>query len=410
MIANAEGKPDEAKEVYTNILKTDPKNVEAMVALSEQARLAGDIDGALSWVDKAIQTSPQALEPRLRQVELLLVQGKPQKALAAASVMTNTFPDKPEALKELARAQHSNGRDDDAAATVRQVYALQPISADQQLDLAHSLLSLNFVEEARKAYMQAIKINPGYFPAWRDLVLIDVRAGHMDKALETAKKASDVDKFLGNLVTAEAYANAKLYDQADASLVAAQAQHPNPLTVLRRAELRDAAGDAKGGRKIMADWLATNPDDNSVRRSYAESLLAARILPEATKEHEILLQHSPLNVVLLNNLAWLYQQQKNPKALDVARKANGLAPGSPEVKDTLGWILADKGETKEALELLNLAHVRRPNNNDIAYHLGAVLAKTGDKTGAVTVLKPAVESDKPFEQKAAAAALLKTLQ
>ena len=41
----------------------------------------------------------------------------------------------------------------------------------------------------------------------------------------------------------------------------------------------------------------------------------------------------------LNNLATAYQQEKNPLALEYAEKAYKLAPDSPAVLDTLGWIL-----------------------------------------------------------------------
>jgi predicted Zn-dependent protease len=48
---------------------------------------------------------------------------------------------------------------------------------------------------------------------------------------------------------------------------------------------------------------------------------------------------------VLNNLAWVAGQMKDPKAIEYAEKANKLAPNQPALMDTLAVLLMDKGDT-----------------------------------------------------------------
>ena len=71
----------------------------------------------------------------------------------------------------------------------------------------------------------------------------------------------------------------------------------------------------------------------------------------------------------LNNLAWLYYERKDPRALEIAKKAYELAPNSAPIADTYGWILVEKGEIAKGIEILSKAVQLAPDNKEIADHL-----------------------------------------
>ena len=54
---------------------------------------------------------------------------------------------------------------------------------------------------------------------------------------------------------------------------------------------------------------------------------------------------------MLNNLAYLLQQEKDPRALEIAERSYKLKPGTATTSDTLGWILVEQGKTNRGLEL-----------------------------------------------------------
>jgi predicted Zn-dependent protease len=114
-------------------------------------------------------------------------------------------------------------------------------------------------------------------------------------------------------------------------------------------------------------------------------------------------------VVALNNLAWTYQQEKDPRALATAEKAFKLAPQNPAVADTLAWILIEKGDTKRAIPVLEQALSRAPDANDLRYHLAFGLHKAGDKAKARKEIEQALANGKAFSLADDARALLKQL-
>ncbi|MNN01565.1 bacteriophage N4 receptor, outer membrane subunit [compost metagenome] len=114
-------------------------------------------------------------------------------------------------------------------------------------------------------------------------------------------------------------------------------------------------------------------------------------------------------MVALNDLAWAYQQEKDPRAQATAEQALKLAPGNPAVLDTLGWIVLQQGDVKRATALLRKAADLAPKSPEVQYHLGAALAKSGDKGGARKQLEQLLATNKDFPQRAEAQALLTQL-
>jgi Flp pilus assembly protein TadD len=93
---------------------------------------------------------------------------------------------------------------------------------------------------------------------------------------------------------------------------------------------------------------------------------------------------------VLNNLAWISQQQGDlPRARTLATRAYLLSP-SPQSADTLGWIILAQGQTSNAVALLREAAKGPTQDPAIQYHLAAALAKDGQKDAAVTLLRTLV--------------------
>jgi Tfp pilus assembly protein PilF len=78
----------------------------------------------------------------------------------------------------------------------------------------------------------------------------------------------------------------------------------------------------------------------------------------------------------INNLAWLYYELKDPRAVEMGKKAYELAPNAGPVLDTYGWILVETGKYKEGIELLERATVLEPGNAEIARHLKEAKARS----------------------------------
>ncbi len=117
-------------------------------------------------------------------------------------------------------------------------------------------------------------------------------------------------------------------------------------------------------------------------------------------------QKSP---VILNNMAWLFQQMGDERALEFGRQAYDAAPNRPEIADTYGWILYNSGQKEQGLSILQQTYLTFPSQMEIGYHVAVVLGDLGRKAEAIKILQRVLESGEQFEQREEAATLLKTL-
>jgi Tfp pilus assembly protein PilF len=185
------------------------------------------------------------------------------------------------------------------------------------------------------------------------------------------------------------------------------AKIPSVLIKLHIALTQDGKG--KEAESRLLQWLKERPTDVTIRTYLADSYMKAKERKPAIEQYETILQQEPQNVVALNNLASLYQQEKDPRALEVAERAYRLMPDNAAVQDTLGWILVEQGNTARGLPLLQKAASLAPQAAEIRYHLVLGLVKAGEKAKARKELEQLLSAGKPFPQIEEAKTLLKQL-
>jgi tetratricopeptide (TPR) repeat protein len=120
---------------------------------------------------------------------------------------------------------------------------------------------------------------------------------------------------------------------------------------------------------------------------------------ERAKKHYLrLLELQPENGAALNNLAYLFAA--SPTTLDAAlvyaTRARQIAPQSPHVADTLGWILYLKRSYEQALPLLSRAAKDLPREAGVAYHLGMVQLATEREAQGLASLRRALRLSSTF--------------
>ena len=130
----------------------------------------------------------------------------------------------------------------------------------------------------------------------------------------------------------------------------------------------------------------------------------------ARRSYESVLQLAPDDSNVLNNLANVLLRLKDPTAIKIAEQALLKNSTNADAIDTLGWILFQNGQVDRSLTMLRDARLRVPANQEIRYHLAAVLAHTGRKNEARDELEAALKGGNSFESVNDAQALLRTLK
>ena len=110
----------------------------------------------------------------------------------------------------------------------------------------------------------------------------------------------------------------------------------------------------------------------------------------------------------MNNLAWVYQQQGDKRAEQIAQQAYILSP-SGQTADTLGWILISNGDTTRGLPLMRQAVAQAGADPRILYHYAVALKDTGARDEAIKMLNAVVANKGQFSEKTDAQKLLDQL-
>lgn len=409
-LERAEGKTAAMREQLQRILEIEPHNVQALVALGEDARLNDDIESALKYWEQARHNDPDAGAPRVALANHYRQSGELVKAKALIDEAYAVEPYQPLIQYEYAQIQLLQGNTDDAHAVVEKLAQRFPGSA-RVVELQIALYRLQENEfELRKALNKAIEIAPTAVKPYRMLVSSLLRDDQFDEAKKVADRLSgienrqaDGDQLYGDIALAEGKDDEALSRYRTAFGVA-----PSGELVLKLDRLERMAGI---DNNRLSDWLAQHPNDRLVGFQQAANTHAKGDVTAALQSFEDIHKSNPDNPIVLNNLAWIYHETNDPRALEYAEKANSLKPDSPEIMDTYAWILFDSGKIEQALKLLSRAIEMSPDNPDIRFHYASALAEVGQEQLAIAALLTALgDGKRQFATMAEAKALLQTLQ
>jgi len=121
--------------------------------------------------------------------------------------------------------------------------------------------------------------------------------------------------------------------------------------------------------EFLAQWRKVLPQSARPLLIQALAAQSAGDKTAAIAAYEAALQLQAPSVLALNNLAWLYFETKDARAIDTAKRAVALAPNAAEVLDTYGWILVQTGNKAEGIRWLEKAKALAPNLPEILKHL-----------------------------------------
>lgn len=441
--AASQGQLHRARTLLRQALALDSNDLGSLIDLARVEVAQGDAAAAERRLAAALSAHPQALAVRLALAQTLLHTrsfAKARGVLEAAS-HARTEPGVQFALAQVALAQgdlHQANTaldraiaarpgqaalvenagtllmqgNDYAAALARftQATQMQPANALYWLDSARAQLALNRPVAARVSLEKAGQLQPHWLPVVAMLAMIDLRQGNRHSAL------SRVDALLASqphdpgALALKGDVEGALGDSAAALTAYGEAQklRPSAAVAVKLYHMRLLAhrGDPSGP---LTQWLKRVPTDWRVRDVLGNYYVLAHASRQAEQEFKTVVAQVPDDTVALNNLAWLLGKRGDPQAQSFAERAYRLAPQSAGINDTLGWILAKKGQGTQALPYLTRAVKLAPKDPELAYHYAYVLTKTGRPAQARKILSRILSSPRPFHARAKAKRLLATL-
>jgi len=409
-----------ARKWYNEALRIDSKNVTAFEGLATLALQSGDYEGAVKQYETAITRDPTAMQPRLKLVELHLARKDNARALNVAREFSSAMPGDFVAMEVLGRAQIANGDVTNGIGSYRRLAneAADNPEAHRRLARAYAAAAVReksnasaYMAEARVALDRALELSPDFEAGLADRILLEREVKGVEAAIALAQRLSTErpTSVMRLLVLGDTQIAAQKPGDAVTAYKKAWATTKEGPVLRRLYAALEQSRQEDEALALIKTWASQNPNDHGVRLMLASHYINAKKYDEALKETEAMNGVLPDNPIVLNNLAWLYGEKNDPKAIPVAEKAFALAPRSADIADTLGWLHVQKGEAAKGAEILGRAHALAPDRSDITYRYAVALEKAGDKTQAKSVLQKALAAKASFTERTQAEALLKQL-
>ena len=322
-----------------------PEAVARIAAIQVQQ---GRIREAEHRLDALLAERPDSTTARLARARLLLVQDRPDEALAMVREALRADPDALAPRLWRARALAARGAHDEAGAAYEELLAAQPALDAARIELAQVHLDAGRPGEALALTRRLVEAQPD------DPAVLVVHAEALTRAGRRAEAGAALRE-----AAAGAAAEASLQARIGSAYV--------------------EMGEPAAARAAYARALRLEPGDAIAANNLAWLLAATGEAGDLER------------------------------ALTLAQGAHDRLPDRPEVSHTLGWVHHLKGDTRAALPLLRAAADGRPENARYRYHLGLAYAGAGDEPGACGALQKALRLDAGFDGAAEARRAIESL-
>ncbi len=381
----------EAREDLVAILRVEPDDGRALLALGRMALREGDGAGAREWFHRYVRAASDPTDAHVRVVFQWLEASRGQEALAAARAGIEDAGPDPRlrlaeglALQELRRWSDSA----DALSAIRSDAGELFLSA--RVALADALSRAGRHADAEKALEAALAAQP------KDVRLLVMRASVLDRA----GRSADAVALLRRAI-------------AERERTSADPGLPDLYTALADSLVR--SGRPADAITTLRGALASRPRDEELLYALGAAYERAGQAEVAMAQMRALLAMNPDHAEALNFLGYTYAEQgiRLEEAERLVRRALEIKPRSGHVLDSLGWVLFRRGDPRRAVELLEQADSLAGPDTTILEHLGDAYrgaARLGDAAQAYRRALASVGDELPSDQGKRRAALERKLR
>ena len=439
-----------AQKNYEKALRLEPKNILALLGLAKLSLNEGQLDKAHDFANKAITINDKNIngylmladiaykQKNIAEVEKLLLTAKdkasddikveievikglgkfyglqkqPEKILALCDDLIHRYPNNTVALNLLAQAQLFNNQKLLAEQSLQQVIDLDKQDIGSRLLLARLLSEHPDKDKETLALLdQTALIAPDKPETLTFKTAYLIKHQQYPEALALAHKIDlQFPKLvLGKLLIGDVYLAQKQYEKANEQYQLAYKIQPNERTLLTISDLLIVQNKPSDAIKLLNTALEKTPRDLAIHFKLANIYQQQNDSKQAETHYDLILAEQNDNVIALNNLAILYTQQNDPRALDLAKRAYEKAPESAAILDTYGHILLKQNQASVGLTILEKAATLAPKQNDIQLHLAEAYVSNNNTPKAIAILEPLVKTDQDFSEKKTAINLLESL-
>jgi tetratricopeptide (TPR) repeat protein len=393
-------------------IAADVTSAEAVAVEGEIYAAKGDHERAVRSFQAALKLDPANAAPHLAVAQIRLRQGHQIDALESARRAVEAAPDAPASRSVLVEALAAAGQKERAEAEAVESVKRWPRTAILHAELGAVRWLNGHPDLARTAFEEALSLDPNVSAAIAGLTRLDLQANRPQAAL--VRLAEAVRRHPGDpalkLLQAEVHLAARNTAEAEKvllHLVETGGASQDAGAMLGQMYLRDGKLDAA---RVQFERVASTSGASAASTVVGMIFEAQNRKDDAQQVYERTIVTDPRAGIAANNLAWIYLEQgRLDEALKLALVADQEL-GSPEAKDTLGWIYVQRNQPREGIAPLATSVDARPDKPLYRYHLGVAYWKAGSVVQAREELRRALASKVAFPGRAEAVQIANVLE
>lgn len=332
-----------AQSGFMAVLDYEPSNVEAISGILAMGDMSGTADARIADVQRIIDEDTEGFIPAL--------------------VLSQYYLGRNELSEAMESAQVAYSRDENRFTenTVIEITLRQANIARQDQDNATASLLVESVLEIQSDNIPAITVAIGIANETGDNAIADAYIAQI--------KELQPDSSYGFEVEGDLYVARGDLELAASAFERAWGINVTPDIGIKFHRILIALNRDAEVARMLDTWVAALPDGAAVNMLLALGYQENGQDSEAIESYEVAIQQQPDNIVVLNNLAWLYQDSSPARALELSSHAAELYPDNSDVLDTYGWVLFKQNQNSQAIEVLQKALDLAPESEAIADHL-----------------------------------------
>lgn len=396
-LASALQKESNAQFIYDVMEALALKQPDQASVYFIQSILASDMKRSAladSKIAKALSLQPDWDKALILQAQLAVYKSDYSRAESLLRNAALKYPENDKFKKLLAQVLIKASKYEEAGEVYEALFANDPKDYESQFSLGLVHLELDHDSKAEDIFTQLLEQ-----AEWRNqssfyLGKIEEKRNNTSNALGWFDKVNEGPFEFEAAVTAiTMLVKDKQYAQAEQRLTALPTKFPKqkPRIVLIRAELYSQQKQYEKAYNYLTDELKNYPDRDEIL--YSRALMADRMDRLDVMEADLLklLSKSPDNVEALNALGYSLADKttRYAEADGYLVHALRIKPDEPVILDSYGWLKYKMGNYQVALEYLQKAYDKQPEN-EIAAHLAEVLWVSGNKEEAKKLLDKAI--------------------
>ncbi|MBQ0719257.1 MAG: tetratricopeptide repeat protein [Gammaproteobacteria bacterium] len=408
--------PDAAIADLRTVLKAHPKDIVALALIAESHRRNGEVNLAINYLLQLKTAKPGQISTYLSLSNLYQIQQRTDEAVVVLEQARALSPSNRQILEALAKIYVSQGQWSSVHEVSKALIATEDAVLSGYYFTGIAYQGQGEHDKAVSWFDRALAEQPAAIEPMTakitSLLVSDRKELALEFLLDHVKKHPD-SAYAYNLL-GEIELGSKHYSTSEKYLRQAISSNPAwwlPYRTLASLKLKQQkTADAVD---ILSQGISASDGAVALRQRLALLLTSTGDYEGAISEYEALLSAGERSDSTLNNLAMLLATYRDDAAS--AQRActivNQISDASnPAYLDTIGWIHLRLGENEQALVVLKRAVQSVPGEPLLRFHLGKAYLATNDHAAARAELTRALDSEKDFEGKEEAMALLESLK